>query len=686
MCAIADAMQPEEGSHPADVLLRYCSCWKSTRPPQAVNLLDPAQGQGPCQTPPPLLDAACAPWHRCSEPHLPAMSSQQQQSREALLAQWKARKAATGGQPLAPNSQRQPAAPAKPAPGLPPRLRSTFDKENARAAGGHGPGAMGGPAAAARAPPTAPDSVQRKAFASGQQQQDMLQEFDSLQGRLQALKRESVRPSISGAGGAPLHHHSTASTTLRPVPEAAAARATQPAPVPRPLEPAEPAPEAAHAAAVHAPAPASGRPPQPRQQQPERQQPERQQPERKQPEPEPALPPAVASTRGSAMDIDCPPPASAAPASHALPLTSGVGGLAARLESLKRESVRPSLVGGPAAAQGVQFESAAPIDSQALSRLAIQLFDDEQFRQLCDKGMNMQLTRSKDGATGAGRGWWLQSEVLVGCVLPLLCSACSMPCCLGCSSSQPDDALLALPSHLLALFATTLHCCLPAHLPPLERTHPTLQTSCASRSWRSWSSCCAASSKSSSPKPPTSSQPPHGTRRRWGSRWRARVWRQRATSGRCKWSWLTAARRRRLLPHASSMSWPTGRWADGGWCGHECGMLVDRLSRVLPALPHLSSLPPTAHRASWTCTRARPTACAGRWSGWRGSGSGCGRMPASELWRWGPSARLGTATAACRLEASKQLLEAESRRYARRYTHHSPALTLLQAGDRQAVA
>jgi hypothetical protein len=48
----------------------------------------------------------------------------------------------------------------------------------------------------------------------------------------------------------------------------------------------------------------------------------------------------------------------------------------------------------------VQFEAAGPIDTQALSRLAIQLFEEEQFKQLVDKGMNMQLTRSKDGATG----------------------------------------------------------------------------------------------------------------------------------------------------------------------------------------------------------------------------------------------------------------------------------------------
>ena len=55
--------------------------------------------------------------------------------------------------------------------------------------------------------------------------------------------------------------------------------------------------------------------------------------------------------------------------------------------------------GGPAAASGIQFEAAGQYDMQVLSKLAVQLFDDADFLQLCDKGMNSQLTRSKDGAT-----------------------------------------------------------------------------------------------------------------------------------------------------------------------------------------------------------------------------------------------------------------------------------------------
>ena len=80
------------------------------------------------------------------------------------------------------------------------------------------------------------------------------------------------------------------------------------------------------------------------------------------------------------------------------------GGIAARLESLKRESLRPSLAGpapggGTGSQQGVQFEAGGQFDGQALTKLALTLFEEEGFRQLCDKGMNAQLTRSKDGAT-----------------------------------------------------------------------------------------------------------------------------------------------------------------------------------------------------------------------------------------------------------------------------------------------
>lgn len=106
----------------------------------------------------------------------------------------------------------------------------------------------------------------------------------------------------------------------------------------------------------------------------------------------------MASRSGAAQD-SAEAPSAALPFSNNSAGAVGVGSLAARLESLKRESVRPSLASGQAMA-GVVFEAAAPIDAQALTRLAIQLFDDEQFRQLCDKGMNAQLTRSKDGATG----------------------------------------------------------------------------------------------------------------------------------------------------------------------------------------------------------------------------------------------------------------------------------------------
>ncbi len=374
-----------------------------------------------------------------------------QPSREELLQAWKAKRAAAGaGGALQANNNagtagRGAATAAAAKPGLPPRIARAplADKEN-----GQQPAAAGG-GAPARAGSAAPDSV-RKAFASGQQKEEMLQEFDALQGRLAALKRDSVRPSISGlgaGGGAaaarPGLQHSTASTTLRPAAqEAAAARATQPASLPA----------SSTASAAHPPLPkaplqarqqqaaepaAAAAPPSSQQQHSPPQQPQQQE---QQAQPSQAMPPppAVATTRGGTapMDLDGPslPPSLAA---------SGVGGLAARLESLRRDSVRPSLAGGAAAMQGVQFEAAAPIDAQALSRLALQLFDDEAFRQLCDKGLNMQLTRSKDGATGE-EGRALRVVLALG-VQPCRCrkhvacitQACGMPNRRACLFTSP---------------------------------------------------------------------------------------------------------------------------------------------------------------------------------------------------------------------------------------------------------
>ena len=299
-------------------------------------------------------------------------------SREELLRRWKEKRTAAGGAgedrraTLGPgqpnNSQRQPApaGAAEPAPGLPPRLAraSSVDKENV----GAGAGAGGRAPAAATA--AAPDTI-RKAFANGQQQQEMLQEFDALQGRLQALKRESVRPSISDAAAASRPGALQSAATSRPQPpEPAGARATQPAAAvtttARPPLAAAPPRQHAASAPTQQPAPLA-------------------------PAAE-ALPAGVSASRGGAE------PEGASMLAPASAPGAGVGGLAARLESLKRESVRPSMLGSQA---GVQFEAQGAIDSQALSRLAIQLFDDKEFRSLCDRGMSAQLTRSKDGATGA---------------------------------------------------------------------------------------------------------------------------------------------------------------------------------------------------------------------------------------------------------------------------------------------
>ncbi|KAL6774185.1 KIN14A1 [Auxenochlorella protothecoides x Auxenochlorella symbiontica] len=86
------------------------------------------------------------------------------------------------------------------------------------------------------------------------------------------------------------------------------------------------------------------------------------------------------------------------PEPHSAP-SRGVNSIAARLESLKRESLRPSIAPPSTSQAGIQFEAAGPVDSTALRRLAGQLFDDESWKQLYDKGMNAKLTRSRDGAT-----------------------------------------------------------------------------------------------------------------------------------------------------------------------------------------------------------------------------------------------------------------------------------------------
>jgi hypothetical protein len=160
------------------------------------------------------------------------------------------------------------------------------------------------------------DHSRKPALPAGQKAQ-MERQYGILEGRLQALKRESLRPSLSGSG-------------------------PPSAPVPPPAAAAQPT----GAAAAPATRPATV-----------------------------ALPAAAEPERAGRVD-------------------GQVGGLAARLDALKRESVRPSFAGAQP-----QFEAAGTMDMHMLSRLANQLFNDDQFLQLCDKGMNSQLTRSKDGAT-----------------------------------------------------------------------------------------------------------------------------------------------------------------------------------------------------------------------------------------------------------------------------------------------
>lgn len=71
-------------------------------------------------------------------------------------------------------------------------------------------------------------------------------------------------------------------------------------------------------------------------------------------------------------------------------LNTQYGGLAAKLESLKRGE-KPVVV--PKAEVGSGF------DRMALSRSAQQLFGDEEFVALCEKGLTAKLSSSRDGAT-----------------------------------------------------------------------------------------------------------------------------------------------------------------------------------------------------------------------------------------------------------------------------------------------
>lgn len=215
-------------------------------------------------------------------------------TREQLLQEWREQRSLKGGDGLAniTNKAYQPTSFAGMKPTVPaPAAKQGLD--------------LPGENSDANAGPT-PSSVRRAALPPPQKQH-MEDQFNLLRNRLHAIKRESVRPSISGAPNA------------------------------TPQQASAPAQAAAPAAA--------------------------------------AAPSAVQRHEDTPL----------------------FGGIIAKLESLKRDSIKPS-VAGPSGA-GAQFEAAGQYDMQALSKMAVQLFDDKEFLQLVDKGMNSQLTRSKDGAT-----------------------------------------------------------------------------------------------------------------------------------------------------------------------------------------------------------------------------------------------------------------------------------------------
>lgn len=157
------------------------------------------------------------------------------------------------------------------------------------------------------------------------------QQFGALQGRLKALQRETLRPTVSAATGASLSSRPTAH-------DAIAAR----------LESLRNETHRSASTAVAPPVSTINPPPQP----------------------------AATTAAHPAATIPTAPPSS----------TSTAPAPPVALTSLLP--------------QHVQFEPAGQMDpSQPVSRLAIQLFEDRAFLELCDRGMHAQLTRTKDGAT-----------------------------------------------------------------------------------------------------------------------------------------------------------------------------------------------------------------------------------------------------------------------------------------------
>ena len=80
-----------------------------------------------------------------------------------------------------------------------------------------------------------------------------------------------------------------------------------------------------------------------------------------------------------------------------------IGGLAAKLQSLKRSDAVRMLPGRSQQQSHSQSttESTNDFDACLLSRYAQYLFGDQEYVDLCGRGMNAQLTRSKDGGTDA---------------------------------------------------------------------------------------------------------------------------------------------------------------------------------------------------------------------------------------------------------------------------------------------
>jgi hypothetical protein len=263
---------------------------------------------------------------------------------------------------------------AAPAPAVPP----VTGKPVREAAGAEGPGRA--PAPPAAPPPGAPGSLRKPALSptSGRR---MESSYSALLGRFETLKRESLRappPPPPPAALAPAGAASASGAAATACPQALRPHSAQ---LPGQAG-APPGPEAALA-------------------------PQRGSPDRPAPAPLPAV--AAAAARDSVALI--------AAADPAPPARAGSPGGGARVAAGAPRRPEPAEGGGPVApprspsaaaaasprAPQPEFEPGGRWEAPSLAQAARELFGEPGFAEQCERGLTMQLRRTRDGATAESR-------------------------------------------------------------------------------------------------------------------------------------------------------------------------------------------------------------------------------------------------------------------------------------------